>query len=468
MKLWLKISLVAIILVTAATSVCSLLMLLSSGRNSLELAITNTLTDQQLRASSWLNAMNKEISTDSEYGVTAQRTLSRYMIGQFTDVSTSVVLISGDDDIYNSSTINPRDYLRIEVLEQPQENLQQYIIKDVDGRTMLFTGSNMQVQNTPYTLYILRDISNVFSSVEVLSNQFTIINLAVIFVAGIGIILLVRLLLKPVAILKQNSGLIASGIYNKRIIIKERDEIGDLAEDFNRMAAAVESHVHELEEEAQRRTMFMSALTHELKTPMTSISGNAQTLLRTKMTEEEREDALIRIDDECTRIERLSQKLMQLIVLRQNGVLELAQVRVSDLLETVRSSSAEQIKQRGLTLTIENNMDTIPIEKDLFSSLLLNLIDNAGKASKQGDIIRVTASGNTISIADCGKGVPPNELSKITQPFYMVDKSRSKAAGGIGLGLALCEEIARLHNATIIFDSELGRGTTVKVVFGNE
>ena len=103
----------------------------------------------------------------------------------------------------------------------------------------------------------------------------------------------------------------------------------------------------------------MSALTHELKTPMTSISGNAQTLLRTKLDDEEREDALMRIDAECTRIERLSQKLMQLIVLHQNDSIRLEPASVAELLENVRFSSAEQLKQRGLTLTISNTIDTL-------------------------------------------------------------------------------------------------------------
>ena len=457
MKLWLKISLIAIIMVTLATGICSLIMLLRSGRSNLDLAVQNTLTDQQVRAASWSTAMENEI--DTGYSAVAHRSLARYLIDKFADENT--ILVSGNDFIYNATNIDPQEYLPAE-----GEN-QQYIIEDIGGSTMLIAGSHLQIDETLYTLYVIKDIGSVYSGIESLSYQFSLINLAIILIAGVIVIVLVRLVLRPIAALKNNTGLIAAGIYDKRIETTEQDEVGELAAHFNSMAEAVESRVHELRDEADRRTMFMSALTHELKTPMTSISGNAQTLLRTKMDEDEREDALMRIDAECTRIERLSQKLMQLIVLHQNDSIHMEQTSVEELLENVRLSSAEQLRQRGLSLTISNTIDTLEMDMDLLSSLLLNLIDNAGKASGRGDTIELSAHGDTISVKDHGKGIPQSELDKITQPFYMVDKSRSKKAGGIGLGLALSAEIARLHGARLEFESEPGNGTTVKVVFKN-
>ncbi len=457
MKLWIKVSLVAIIMVTAATGICSLIMLTRSGQSNLGLAVDNALTGLELRTTSWKNGMSASLNgADS---ASAQRSLARYLISQFGDSGT--VLISGDDFIYNATSIDPTQYLVISSGDQSQ----QYIIQDIGGRTLLIACAYLDVNQVGYIMYAVRNISGVYEGIQELATQFSLINLAVIAVAGVIVVLLVRLVLRPIATLKKNSSLIANGIYDKRIEIAERDEIGDLAADFDVMAAAVERHVRELKEEAERRTMFMSALTHELKTPMTSISGNAQTLLRTKLSNEERDDALMRIDDECNRIERLSQKMMQIIVLRQNDNIALTPQSVSDLLETVRISCAEQLNRRGLTLTIENSIDKLPMDADLMSSLLLNLIDNAGKASAPGGGIELCASGNTISVADHGKGIPQAEIEKIIQPFYMVDKSRSKKAGGIGLGLALCEEIARLHGAKLEIESAENIGTTVRVVF---
>ena len=455
MKLWLKVSLIAIIMVILATSICSLVMLARSGQSNLELAIQNSLTDQQMRAASWSTAMENEVN--EKYGDTPQRSVAHYLVRKFADENT--ILLSNDDFIYNTTQINPKEFLPI------KGNAQQYIIQDIEDRTILFVGSHHRINETPYTLYVMKDLSSVYAGIQELTYQFSLINLIVILITGAIIILLVRWVLRPISTLKQNTGLIAAGIYDKRIGIIENDEIGELAQDFNSMAAAVEDHVRELQDEADRRTLFMSALTHELKTPMTSISGNAQTLLWTKMDEEEREDALLRIDAECIRIERLSQKLMKLIVLRQKDSIPLEAYRVSDLLESIRLSSAEQLRKAGLTLTIYNTMDTLVMDKDLLSSLLLNLIDNARKASSPGDTIELSAEGNSIIVKDHGGGIPPKELNKITEPFYMVDKSRSKKAGGIGLGLALADELARLHGAKLIFESTLGQGTRVKVVF---
>lgn len=457
MKLWLKISLLSIIMVTLATGICSLVMLLRSGQSNLDLEISNTLTDQKMRAASWSAAMENELNT--QYSTTAQRSLADYMIDRFADKNT--ILISGDDFISNATGINPKDYLPVGTEDQ------NYTIQDIDGSTIMIAGSRLEINNTPYELYVIKDISAVYAGIQELSYQFAVINLAVIVIAGVIIVLLVRLVLRPITVLKDSAASIGAGIYDQRIDIEENDEVGELATRFNSMAAAVKSHVHELREEADRRTMFMSALTHELKTPLTSISGNAQTLLRTKMEDDEREDALIRIDAECTRIERLSQKLMQLIVMHQNESIRLERTSVAGLLKNVRQSSAEQLKQRGLTLKISNSMDELVMDSDLLSSLLLNLIDNAGKASNPGDTIELLADGNSISVRDCGRGISKNEIDKITQPFYMVDKSRSKKAGGIGLGLALAAQIARLHGAELLFESTLGEGTTVKVVFKN-
>ena len=455
MKLWLKVSLIALILVVFATGACSLIMLIRSGESNLALSIQNTLTNQQVRAASWSTAMNSEL--DSQYTDVAKRSLARYLIAKFAEGTT--ILLSGNDAIYNSTTIDPTDYLPITA------DTQQYVVTEIDGRSILLAGSRVTIASTDYLVYVVSDITSVYADVETMAYQFALINAGVIALAGGVLILLLRAVLRPIQTLQKNTAYLAGGVYDRRIAIRQDDEIGELAADFNRMADAVETHVRALKDEAERRTLFMSALTHEMKTPMTGISGHAQTLLGTKMTEEEREDALLGINSECLRIERLSQKLMQLIVLKQGGTLERKREPVAALLEDVASAAGEQLRQRGLTLEITNQMDTLYIERDLIISLLLNLIDNAGKASRPGDKIELLASGNVISVIDHGCGMPKEELDKITQPFYMIDRSRAKRAGGIGLGLALAEEIARLHGAVLVFESVPGVGTTAKVVF---
>jgi two-component system phosphate regulon sensor histidine kinase PhoR len=187
----------------------------------------------------------------------------------------------------------------------------------------------------------------------------------------------------------------------------------------------------------------------------------------TKLSDGEREEALQMIDAECMRVERLSKKMMQLIVLRQTDEIELEEQRAEALLNHVEALYAPVLKKARITLKAENHIDMLLMDEDLLSSLLINLLDNARKASQAGDTIEVTAKDNTISVTDHGAGIPKDALPQVTQPFYMADKSRSRKAGGMGLGLALAEEIARLHGAILVFESEAGKGTTVKVVFGD-
>ena len=457
MRLWLKIALVAIIMVTLATGLCSFFLLLSFGKSNLDRAVESTLTEQKMRAASWTAAM--ENSLDRNLSPTAQRSLARYSIDKFADRNT--VLVTGDDFIYNATDINPIQLLSVEGVNQ------HYIIRDMESGTLLIVGSNLTINEIPYTLYVMKNIHSVYSEIEEMTKYFAFINLGVIALTGVFTLVLVRFMLRPVSTLKKTTELLAAGNYDKRVKITEEDEIGELATHFNTMAQAIEKHVGELREEAEKRTLFMSALTHELKTPMTAISGYAQTLLHTKMEEEEREEALLVINEECTRVERLSQKLMELIVLRRRDSIVLEAQPVAELFETVRQASSRLLQKQSLTLTLCNRMTKLPMDRDLLSSLLLNLIDNGGKASSSGKIIELLAQGNTLYVVDHGKGIPSEEVSKITRPFYMVDKSRSKKSGGMGLGLALCEEIARLHQARLEFEETPGGGTTVKVVFNH-
>ncbi len=458
MRLWLKVSLLSTITVTAAISVCSLMMLIRSGKSNIALAVSNTLSNLEMRCVSWSTAMENELGYITEPDV--KRSLSKYLIEKFADENT--ILNSGDDCIYNSTAIEPADYLPLDGKGR------QYIITDIDGKSIMIAGEMAVFTGTGYSFYVLSDLTSVYDGITSMAYNYALINGVVILIAAACSVLLVRHVVRPVSELRKSTSLIADGVYDKRIDITETDEIGELARDFNRMADAVALTVNELREEAERRTMFMSALTHELKTPMTGIKGNAQTLLATKMSEEEREEALIQIDEECTRIERLSGKLMELIVLRRAAGIALKESSVEELFSIVERSSREQIKNRGLTLRTSCGTDTLKMDVDLLAGLLLNLIDNAGKASKTGDVILLKAEGYTLSVTDHGCGMPAEELSKISQPFYMADRSRSKKLGGIGLGLAIVSETARLHNARLEFESEPGAGTTVRVVFEDE
>lgn len=458
MKLWLKVSLVSVIMVTAALSSLSLLLLIGAGKSNLDYAVQSAVSTHAANAVYFEKTM--QASADDAISATTKRSLARYYASSLADPN--IVLTAADDFIYNTTSIDPALYLPLETQEK------QYVITDIGEKSMLIVGSQISVRGVDYSFYRITDVTSIYTDLLALSYRFSWISFLVILCTAALITLLVRTILHPIQRLKENTSLIAAGVYDKRIAVTELDEIGSLAMDFNTMAQAVENRVEELQEEAERRTLFMSALTHELKTPMTSIKGNAETLLMTKMDEDEREAALLQINADCTRVERLSHKLMQLLVLKRSSDIEPKEQQVSDLLDMVYDAAEEQVRQRGLILNIENHMELLKMDKDLLCELFLNLIDNAGKASPRGSTIALLAQGNIISVSDSGHGIPAGELPRLTEPFYMVDKARSRKQGGMGLGLALAQEIARLHGAQLAFESEIGKGTTVKVVFEHE
>lgn len=231
------------------------------------------------------------------------------------------------------------------------------------------------------------------------------------------------------------------------------------------MAEAVETRTHSLEESEYKKTLFMGNLTHELKTPMTAISGYAQTLLTMKLPDEEKEEALSYIYSECGRLERLSRKMMKLLELDQNTELTMTDHSARELFDAAIQSCQVLLDEKQIRLEVEEHGEVFQMDLDLMTDVVINLIDNAVKASEPGSRIWLRASGHQIEVRDSGSGIPEEELNKILEPFYMVDKSRSRKKGGAGLGLALVQLIVERHHGSMQIESHVGEGTRMILQF---
>ena len=221
----------------------------------------------------------------------------------------------------------------------------------------------------------------------------------------------------------------------------------------------------QLEGLASRREDFIASFAHELKTPLTAIIGYADMLRSKEMTPKTRFTAAGYIFSEGKRLEALSLKLLDIMVLGKQEF-EKRRYDAGVLLREVAAVTVPSVSEAGMTLDIRWEKGEIEIEPDLFKTLLINLVDNARKASKRGQSIELFGKseedGYSFYVRDYGTGMKPEELSRITEPFYMVDKSRSRAQNGAGLGLALCKRIAELHGMELQYASEPGAGTTVR------
>ena len=313
------------------------------------------------------------------------------------------------------------------------------------------------------SIYHLTCIDYAKDKLRNLTMYMIVITFSVMVVMSIIVALILRHSLRSLKELNATAADIAKGNYDKRVNVRGKNEIATLGTTFNQMAEAVETRTKSLEESERQKTLFMGNLTHELKTPLAAISGYAQTLLTVRLDEADEAEALGYIDEECKRLERLSKKMLRLLELDTEQKLELHEIPVRQLFEQTGRLCRKLLETKGVTLQYEEHGECFL--EDLMTEVLVNLVDNANKASKQGDTIRLIANDHQILVQDTGCGIPEEEQKKILEPFYMIDKSRSRKNGGAGLGLALTALILKRHDVTLAIESEEGKGTTMILNF---
>lgn len=311
------------------------------------------------------------------------------------------------------------------------------------------------------------DVSKTVRQQEILQQYFLRCYLAAVLV-GMGLLgLLSALLTGPLKRMSRAAGRMAQGDYEERLAVKGRDEIGELAESFNRMAEAVEEKVEALSRAAREREDFVANFAHEMKTPMTSIIGYADMLYQRELSRKEVRDASWYIWNEGMRLEALSLKLMDLTVLgRQDFPLQ--EMAAEELLADAAGGLEPFFAEKGVSFALWADPAYIRVEYDLFKTLLINLLDNSVKAGCTRLALsgtREREGGYRICVRDNGCGMEEEELSRITEAFYMVDKARSRKQHGAGLGLALADRIARIHGSRLEFRSRKGQGTEVSLLF---
>ena len=452
MKLWQKVSLICSAVLTSIVLLMGGLLLREAEQSILDLTYQQSSDKQRNLSASFSEMSNYYLEeTDS---APVEYSLVKYCFSRFAD--STCVLMKGGETLYSNVAV---DMSRYTIKGYDAEQFEE----EIGGRQILITGSNVNVRNERYAVYVVEDITGVYVSITRMVWRFALIGGVGILLGFVLIGLLVRRSMQPLAVLKTAAGRIAAGGYGERATVLSKDEVGALANDFNRMAEAVENHIGELTETAERQRLFIGGVTHEFKTPLTTVILNADTLQNACMDEEERQTALSYIERQCKWLERMTQKLLKLITLKQD--IELKPSSVPQLFERVEESMAEALRQRDTRLISECKLNTLSMDADLMQSVLINLVDNASKASAPGQAVTMRAYDDVIEVSDNGIGIPESELARITEPFYVVDKSRSKKLGGSGLGLALVKEIISAHGAELTIDSSVGIGTTIRVQF---
>lgn len=317
---------------------------------------------------------------------------------------------------------------------------------------------------------IVYDITSVYAARAQEQNTFRLLLIAIFVVGSITSMIAASLLTKPLEKLSLLAQHISHGDYSARLHIHSGDEIEALANDFNNMADTIEDNISELHFSMEKQEQFMGSFAHELKTPMTSIIGYADLLRSQNMSEDETNEAANYIFSEGKRLESLSLKLLDLLVVKNQETI-LTPTDPALAVRNVINVMKPELAKEHITLKSSCRKGCCMMDIDLFQSLIINIIDNARKAIDDNGLIHVAGTvrddNYVIIIKDNGRGMPPEEITRISEAFYRIDKSRSRAQGGAGLGLAICSKIAEIHQAKIKYKSAVGRGTVVTITLPN-
>ena len=366
--------------------------------------------------------------------------------------------------LHDNFPLEMADLLRL-IPDQPGS----YRLASFEGRTYQLLRRSLITQRGDYQLAYVRDVQEVFDTAARQTREATLLLLGLLMVLGLVLILWLRAFFKPLRQLETAARRIAKGEYDARApVVHPGDEAGQLAQGFNLMAQATQEHIGELTRREAAQQQFIADMAHELKTPLTSMIGYADLLVRRELEEEDRRQALQAILRQGERLERMGAKLMHLTRLQGGLKPEFAEHPVAGILKEAREALLLQAQEAGVLLLAADSPRRLRCDRDLVLTLLQNLLANALKVSSPGQRVWLSAGENSLQVKDEGQGIPAEHLPHLTEAFYMVDKSRARASQGAGLGLALARRIARIHGGDVAITSKPGAGTCVTVHFWSE
>ncbi len=268
----------------------------------------------------------------------------------------------------------------------------------------------------------------------------------------------------PLESLRKTTEQIEAGDYTVTAKEQGNDEFTLLAKSFNTMIAKINEQMKTLELSAARKQMLVDNLAHELRTPLTSIRGYAEFLEKAAADEEQRLIATKYILAQSIRLQKISDLLLDSAYIRGNAP-AMEEVALDAILADAADQLALRADRAGVKIVCRLEPTRTVGNEILLSMLFFNLTENAIKASAPGGRVELILQGGTATVADQGKGMTEEQLLHITEPFYRTDRSRSRAEGGVGLGLALCKQIAEAHKTALSFVSRPGEGTAVSLTF---
>lgn len=336
-------------------------------------------------------------------------------------------------------------------------------MKDIGDSRFLYVESEFPGNHTVYKLTMIKDLSEIYDSYNMQFSIFFAICLFQAFISAMVMFLIIKGITEPIERLTQAVKLMTQESVPLQLPVESEDEIGELSEQFNLMARTINGNIDNYKQ-------IIGNLTHEIKTPLTSIIGYAQLLKDNHCDREMEKEALDYILEEGKRLNSLTRKMIHLSRI-QPGLLNIERQLIDKLIELSVMAVKIKARNKSIHFQIQGAVQVYGyVDRELIITMLENVLDNAIKASGEDGLIRIEVAADKdflseISVTDYGVGIPEDRLDKIAQPFYTGDKARAWQEDGFGMGLAICQSVMNYHHGALHFRSVLGEFTCVTMSF---
>lgn len=460
MKLWLRIFLSILVVSLTALSASSAYLINKSHLANIAREQSRSLNEYDYIRTSVSNGIDLSNATMDMVRLLMDRYGSYYL-----ERGIRLTLLQDGHILYDNSGMNQTAYQELLTVHADAKIIR--VLENGEQHNLLVSG--VFSEESHILLLCTRDITPVYLARSSNIRMALLLSMVLILFLGSLSYLYSRWITKPVHILSQGAAAISSGDYFVRIP-EHKDEFKDVSVAFNHMASAVEERTTELVDKAKELQDFIDALSHEMNTPMTSIQGYAEFLQNANASEKQKQQAADHIRLQSARIKDIFTKLMTLTLTKEQPP-EYSTFQINGLIREVLENFKPQMKEHHINIIQDDRLTNLWADRILIYMLLSNLVKNSIQALPKGGTIRLCSyeeDGNSVlEVADNGIGIPKDKITFLTQPFYRVDKSRSRKTGGAGLGLSICQNIVKLHHADLIIWSEEGVGTSTKIIFSN-
>jgi len=374
--------------------------------------------------------------------------------------------------IYNKDTliliieIYKKYYINQDIsLDYSDDNMENNVFIDTEEGNIII----QSIFSEPFesiSLVFKKSFQDIYDLQKNWNSFFIKIYLLLSIILAIVLMLIISRLFKPLDNLIHKTDEIIIENSNERIPIIDNDEVGELSTKFNIMLDLLNENMETIKESSIQKQWLLDNLTHEMRTPLTSIQGFSEYLMRANASEEDKLVALTHINEEANRLKQLGDKMFALMTLKKES-LNIVKLNSYEVFNTIRRIEFQRLKEMNIDLKVNIQADYFYGDEQLILVLLTNLVDNSINASKYNSRIEVDIYSkddkNIIKVSDEGQGIDSKDLSNIFQPFYKADKNRSAIYRGAGLGLSLCKKIVELHDGSIEVESQKDIGTTIYV-----